>query len=323
LNSEVKRKINFLFLMRLIGLIIIVFILSRIDIHKTLQILKSIKLIPALVVTLTSVLMILLRAVRWQILMKGQGINIDFLAAVEIYAAGYFIGSITPGRVGEFSKAYYLKKVYPDSRWDAIASITVDRLLDVAFVLLTGICALIYLHFLSTITSILLLLTGITIFCLLGINKRIVSFILHSIFNFPPAKYILKKHSQVTEGITQGIISLTGRGLILPIFITVSIYTLYFLQAHILACALGFNTGTIEIGLALSCAMVLSMLPITIAGLGTREAGLIFFLGRIGMGAEEAVSFSLAIFLIYGVLLSLFCSYFHFKILKKTKIPNN
>ncbi|MFH1437540.1 MAG: hypothetical protein ABIJ56_17670 [Pseudomonadota bacterium] len=62
-------------------------------------------------------------------------------------------------------------------------------------------------------------------------------------------------------------------------------------------------------------------MPITIAGIGTREAMLILLLGKLSVPAEQAVSYSLAIFVVCYLVLALFSSVFHFTLPGRMKKP--
>lgn len=72
-----------------------------------------------------------LRIIRWQILLKDQGICLPFMETYAVAATGFFLGSLTPGRVGEFSKVKFLMNAGYPFRESFISSF-IERLLDVA-----------------------------------------------------------------------------------------------------------------------------------------------------------------------------------------------
>ena len=72
-----------------------------------------------------------LRSWRWRILCGGFGINFSVGDAIRLYLLGTFVSSIAPGRVGDFAKAYYLRKRQPEAGLAVgIATVAYDRLLD-------------------------------------------------------------------------------------------------------------------------------------------------------------------------------------------------
>lgn len=80
---------------------------------------------------------ILLRAVRWRTILAFRA-RISLGRTLQALLAGYAVNSILPARLGEFFRAHYLGRLTGMSRSGVLASIVVERLLD----LVTVICAL-------------------------------------------------------------------------------------------------------------------------------------------------------------------------------------
>jgi uncharacterized membrane protein YbhN (UPF0104 family) len=64
----------------------------------------------------------------------------------------------------------------------------------------------------------------------------------------------------------------------------------------LLAKAEGIRISILAIGWVSSLLTVIQMVPVSVAGLGTREATLVVLMGHCGISQEQAVSFSLALF---------------------------
>jgi len=62
------------------------------------------------------------------------------------------------------------------------------------------------------------------------------------------------------------------------------------------AYAMGIDAGFLMLAWVRSVAFLLQMIPVTIAGIGVREASFIALLGGYGIAREEALTFSLALF---------------------------
>jgi uncharacterized protein (TIRG00374 family) len=310
----VKRKRHYTFLLRLLGIVLIILILTRIDVRKTFELIRSARVFPLAFVAATSFLAVIMRAWRWHILLRAQGIVLSFPRAVHVYAASYFIGSVTPARVGEVARAYYLARTGACSGWEALPSVLADRLLDVIVVLILGISGLFFWNFLDLSGTMVVLVSLVLCSSLFLFSPRISGLVAEKLFFKGPFRRWLKKYEAGGVDFTQGLMALTGRNIVIPFVLTLAIYATYFMQASIIVYALGIPAGYFDIGLALSCAMIVSMVPVTIAGIGTREAALIFFLGRLGISAEQSVSFSLVIFAVFYVLVSLLSAVFHFSL---------
>lgn len=80
---------------------------------------------------------VLLRAWRWQTILAFQR-HVPLARSLQALLAGYAVNSILPARLGEFFRAHYLGRLTGLSRSGVLASIVVERLLD----LVTVICAL-------------------------------------------------------------------------------------------------------------------------------------------------------------------------------------
>ena len=91
-----------------------------------------------------SVLMMVVGNWRWREVLKGQGINIPFFPLLEIYFAGFFVMFLAPIIFfgGETLRAYLIRKKYSVS-WDpAVASVVVDRMVELTVyvaVILVGV----------------------------------------------------------------------------------------------------------------------------------------------------------------------------------------
>jgi uncharacterized membrane protein YbhN (UPF0104 family) len=68
-----------------------------------------------------------------------------------------------------------------------------------------------------------------------------------------------------------------------------------------LALALHLDAGVVPITFAVALGSLITLLPISISGLGTREAAMIAYLATVGIPAEAALSFSLLVFVTFYV----------------------
>lgn len=67
---------------------------------------------------------------RWQLLLKGIGVEIPFSQVVRLSMIGQFFSIAMPGSVGgDLIKAVYIAKSYPQQRTAVVASIFLDRVL--------------------------------------------------------------------------------------------------------------------------------------------------------------------------------------------------
>ncbi len=72
----------------------------------------------------------LLRTVRWKILLKEVRCDVNFFTAYKVLLAGLSISNLTPGKIGEPARAYFLKRVSGKRMSSVLPSLFVERMLD-------------------------------------------------------------------------------------------------------------------------------------------------------------------------------------------------
>lgn len=128
--------------LKIFGIIIFIVILFKIDILLVLKILFEIKLVYILAAICLTAPVILAKAWRWKYLLSMQDVNYSLKSAFLSYLASTYLGVITPGRLGDFTKVLYLKydkNVVPGR---AFSSVIVDKIFDLLVLLFVGIVSL-------------------------------------------------------------------------------------------------------------------------------------------------------------------------------------
>ena len=125
------KNLRFQKFFRLFGLILFIYILSRIDLQQLLLKFKEINLIYFLIAILFLILSFFTRALRWKILINSIGVDIPFSVLAEILAKGILLGTATPGKLGEFWQAKYLTENSGISGGKAFFTTFADRLVDI------------------------------------------------------------------------------------------------------------------------------------------------------------------------------------------------
>ncbi len=77
-----------------------------------------------------------LRALRWQVLLRPTAADLGFRSRFAAVCIGFMANNLLPARLGEFARAYSLSRIEPVGMSAAFASLVVERLLD-ALVLVT------------------------------------------------------------------------------------------------------------------------------------------------------------------------------------------
>ena len=115
---------------RLIGIVIIILILRKLDFSEIKEIvLKANKYYLVLGLSLTLV-GAFIKSVRWNYIKHIQSINYSIKDSFIMYCAGILMGIMTPGRLGELAKIFYIKKDGYSYGKSAL-SIIFDRIFDI------------------------------------------------------------------------------------------------------------------------------------------------------------------------------------------------
>lgn len=118
--------------LRLIGPLLFVLFLWRTDINAVWESLQNVVWLPVFVSLLLMPFFIIVKAWRWRIIMHELGLHPPQVRELsKIYTVGLFLGGTTPGQSGDFAKALYLRdQSRPMS--SLLFSIFIERLCDVA-----------------------------------------------------------------------------------------------------------------------------------------------------------------------------------------------
>lgn len=256
-------------------------------------------LLPALPVV---IVVLVIKSIRWRSVIAATGHHYRISKTITAYLAAYSIGVVTPGRLGELLKVYNIRHDIPEI--DPVAgfrTVVLDRLFDMFFLLWFGLAGvLVYFEPLGKTDSYLALGISLGVTILLLFSGLYLLKIISS--KFLPKNRILKFLHACMNGLTS-LHSLKAW------LISAVAYAVYFTGIRMLFLSLNIEIGFLETGFIISLIGLILLLPISVAGFGTREVGLVFLLSFYGISPELALSFSLlqfATFFVWGGLVGLF-----------------
>ncbi|HAM88375.1 MAG: hypothetical protein US83_C0005G0010 [Candidatus Falkowbacteria bacterium GW2011_GWC2_38_22] len=221
-----------------------------------------------------------LSALRWKIILKKLDCDIQFIEALKLYMANLPLAKISPASSGDLMRAYYLKeKIKPSMN---IGGIIFERMLDffvlANFALFFGILSH---NKIAIITGISIIIFLITLF-VLGSKLKI-----EKIKNF---LYIFK------------IILKRPKNLGIAIFCTLSLWFVIIGYIKLIFLALGVDLVFTQILATQPIIIFLSLVPISLSGIGIRESAMVFFYA--GLAPEQTIFMTgLAYSLFGGIIL--------------------
>jgi glycosyltransferase 2 family protein len=305
-----------------IGLVLFAVILYHVDLE---EVWRQLKLSDPFLVA-AAVLLILpqvaLRAFRWQKMLARQTIYCPFRFALSFYFAGIYIGLMTPGRLGEIAKAFFLKQSGLASLSQSMPSIIVDRCLDLYCLLMFAVISLYPLGLglqSPMVAGIICIALGVTPWLVLYFwrSSGLPISIRNSISSRLSTKWV-----ETFESFNAVVEQLVSRQVVFMLLITVASYGIYFLQTYLIGRSVGLDIGFSAIAMIVSIAILVGFIPVTIAGLGTREAVFIFLFGRFGISSASALSFAFLYNLVYIACVGIISAIFWMRLPNRQELKN-
>ena len=256
-------------------------VFSKADSGHTFSIIKSIGPFYFFSAVFLYIFSQLISSFRWKLLLPE---HFTIKKLFSIYMIGAFFGSFMPGIVGgDAVRAYYLNKKAKKMSL-TLASIFMDRYLGYASLMLIGISAapFAFSYFGTSPYKWIMpfifaaFVVGSLLFFMLQLGKRF-----RGMSEFYEYFASLKKQ--------KGII-------INAILISLLVQFLNFFIVVVLAAGMGEKIPLLVLFVFLPIIITITMIPISISGLGVREGSFVILLGLIGVRSEIATSLSLAWF---------------------------
>ena len=286
----------------ILGLIIFLYILLKIDIVQVLDILNKSNILYLIIAVFLNIPNQLFKALRWNHILKSQKIYFSILESYFIYSASTYIGIITPGRVGDFIKVIYLKKNKGIKISKGFPSVFIDRLFDLYLLALLGSIGIWRFNLIGKFSNIFIILSPIIVVApIIILNKNLIKKIALFLFKFFVSKKIKSKISSNFEIFYNEINKIITSNLSLIILFTMIGNMISFTQSFLIILALDIPIDFITVMLFMSITSLISFIPISISGLGTRDSILIYLFFLVNLNSELAVSFSILIFVIIYV----------------------
>ncbi len=268
---------------------------------------------PLWVAALLNLAIILVKAWRWREIMKSQAIDYGYLPAIRSYTIACALAAWTPGRLGDFSKAVNVSRELGVSFGSAASSVIADRLMDA--LVLTVVAA--------AGGALLLGPVGSTVtWCLVAL-AIVIGYVLTRWAGSTTARRTREALGRVglagagsqvedaLEGLGRMARPSGRRALVAAIPATLAATLLTFIQGWIVAWSLGINAGFIRLSAGLGAASIASLLPLSVSGIGLREATLAVFLGPGGVRLAEVLTFSVTFLIVVNGSAALFGALTH------------
>ena len=280
-------------LLPIIGIIILIYIFATLDLNEIYTVFLTIDPLYLVLSFFSVVPIVLLSNVQWQILLKKQKIRVGFFYSLKNIFIGYFYGFITPGGVGAYTRSFYLSNESKTPLPKCVSNIIVFNTIDYLSLLLLGAIGGL---FLSSISFYLFL----TIITILIIVVALLLFFLKKEKSKPIFTKIVKSKifATISDHLTDSVDSFyedlpSFRDIILPFSISLFGWVVRSSILFLIARMFSVNVPFFYFILIIAVANVVASIPVTIYGLGTREAALISMFSVFNVIPEKILGLSL------------------------------
>ncbi len=291
MNKKVRRI--FFVLLHSLGFILLFLVVRKLDWSHFFLLMKDFPAWSFCAGIVMLMVVYLLKTLRWYIINRSFQIRIPYRITLTFFLVSGFLSAITPGRIGEFAKIWFVSRKYPVSYSQSTSTVFLDRIWDVMVLSLMGGAGIIFFFSgfqtgFMTIAVIFLFFTG-----------SVVVVLWPSIF-FRPAIYLTGRWPQFRgELIMIEELWKTNRiRFFIPCFLlTLAAFLILASIPLIFAAVAGSPVPFPASVSAVSISNMLSFIPVTIAGFGTREFVFIKIWELLGKAPELAVTVSTAYFI--------------------------
>jgi hypothetical protein len=232
---------------------------------------------------------LVVKAARWRLVSASMNVPLSWGDAWRIYGIGLAAGTFTPGQAGDALKAWYVqRKGYTLAR--GLGSSVLDRLFDVGALAVLGLVGV--LVYGGRFAGQAPVLVGWVLLCV-----AVVAFIAWNRTRTWAVNLVARRLARFGGGGSGagGGWSLGGRTLIYAVLLTVASFAISIFRVWLLAAAVGIVLGPLEVAGFVGLTTAAALVPVTVGGIGTREAIAALSFTQLGYDPAQGIATSLLI----------------------------
>ncbi len=257
---------------KIIGLVILFYILMKLNYRSIFAILKDVNIFYLLLFVISWYIYLVAKVYRWHTVENYFCKPLNFKQNGWIFIETFYLGFVTPARTGDIMKVWILHKEFNIPKSRGFLAYFFDRIQDLIFLSIFALYGIVFVFKIK-----------ISYFFYLFILALFFIYIFkNTLLRLVGKKFELLKDLKVDR-------SFEGK---LFVINTIAFF-FYFLQFHLLSKSLHLNINYNFIVALLSISAIASLLPVSISGLGIREGIFIYLFKSINISKEYAVTLSL------------------------------
>jgi uncharacterized protein (TIRG00374 family) len=282
----------------LLGLLVFVIILFTSDIENIFRSIRHVHFQYLALGAIIAIPILLTKAIAWNYLKKRQGMKYKLKDSFLMYCSGSYVGLITPGKIGELARTFYLKKDGYAFGKSLVSSI-LDRFYDIAVLLILslGISLFSLTVFGGEILTFALGIIILALVFILLVKIDFVKWILNKILYILIPKNYQNSWKINFQEFVDGFKTYKIKDYLTVFIINIISWSFYYLQMGIIAKSANINIPLLHIIISVTIASLVTLIPVSIFGIGTRDAALILLLTPFAIPVDKIIVFSTLILL--------------------------
>jgi len=298
-------------LLPIIGVIIFVYLIAAIGPSTIITTLLNANPIYILLALLFEIPTLFFLTYKWNYFLKKQNIYLNFSYVMKVYIISIFYGLVTPGKLGTFIRVKYVKKKTGKGLAESSLNVLLDRIFDMTALFILAIIgsSLLIKFFSGFIYAIAATFIIFIVVVVIFLNKSLSRRILGLVHKYALPKNLKDKASESFHSFYDNLPSLGG--LPFPMLIALLSAISLFTQLYFIGLSVGMTVSWHKMITILPIGTIIGLIPVTVGGLGTREATQIATLGVFGVTPEQIIAYSILSnvvlnipFIIIGAILS-------------------
>lgn len=236
-----------------------------------------------------------MKVTRWDAILRTRGIRYPLRRAWGAFLGSSYVGMLTPGRVGDALRAQYLKRDLGVGYAEGLASVAMDRLCDLY--VLAVFAAIAVVRFGAALSPELTGVAWATVaLTILGPLVLLVPGVAERVMGAAWRKLAGERGADGLDRFLEALRAQVGRPLLVTLPLTTLAFLVNYLQGWLMGRALHLSLSLYDAMCLMAVASLLSLLPVSVSGVGVREAFFALAFPVLGLQPAAGVSFGLLVF---------------------------
>ncbi len=256
---------------------------------------RSVSLLPLALAAVLLFNQYVLSSIKWRLILGSHGIHLPLGLLVQSYMIGNFFSAFLPSSyMGDFVRIADVSRRTGRS-FESASAVVLERLSGLAALTAAGCVASIYIrqaYDQPIFGRLAWVLGGVLVLLIFAFLPGVLP-LLRRVAGRIPVRFARKIVDRVDQAVMhyRGRPALLVRILFWSVVFQVAAYSIFFIYGRALHIPLPY----VYCFAFVPVVYILEALPISIAGFGLREGGLIYFLGLIGLSSTDAIALSIIV----------------------------